>query len=170
MPFAKKFRAMMDFPFAGDQLDAFTVESVGVCDQQTGSEGYIYDVDIVLEGPGGQRGVRQALKALFSKHLTTFSAYGNAYQLWFRKPSLDIESLGGKRYAVRVKGAGERIALRPELDRFLEYLETEEMLSPSTQVDREKLVAEYLEHYQMEIRRKVGRYDYKLRKTQRASR
>ena len=166
MPFANKFRAMMDFPFAGDKLDVFTVESVKVRDQRTGSEGYIYDVSLVLEGPGGQRKVRQALKALFTKHLTTFSAYGNAYQLWFRKQSIDIESLGDKRYAVSVKGAGERIALRPELYRFLEYLGAKEMLSPSTQVGREKLVTEYLEHYQVEIRRKVGRYDYKLRRMQ----
>lgn len=166
MPFANKFRAMMDFPFAGDKLDVFTVESAKVRDQQTGSEGYIYDVSIVLEGPGGQQKVRQALKTLFAKHLTTFSAYGNAYQLWFRKRSIDIESLGDKRYAVSVKGAGERIALRPELDRFLEYLETKDMLSLSTQADKEKLVTEYLEHYQVEIRRKVGRYDYKLRKMQ----
>ena len=63
MPFANKFRAMMDFPFAGDKLDVFIVESVKVRDQRTGSEGYIYDVSIVLEGPGGQRKVRQALKA-----------------------------------------------------------------------------------------------------------
>lgn len=167
MPFARKFRAMMDFPFAGDKLDVFTVESIQVRDQRTGSEGYIYDVRIVLRGPGGQRKARQALKTLFSKHLTTFSAYGNAYQLWFRKPSINIESLGDKRYAVSVKGAGERIALRPELYRFLEYLETQEMLSRSTQEGKEKLVAGYLEHYQVEIRRRVGRYDYKLRRMQR---
>ena len=166
MPFANKFRAMMDFPFAGDKFDGFTVESVTVRDQRTGSEGYIYDVRIVLEGPGGQRRVRQALKTLFAKHFTTFSAYGNAYQLWFRKRSIDIESLGDKRYAVSVKGAGERIALRPELYRFLEYLETKETPSLSSQAGIEKLVTEYLEHYQAEIRGKVGRYDYKLRRMQ----
>jgi hypothetical protein len=167
MPFARKFRAMMDLPLAGDELGGFAVESIRVRDQRTGSEGYVYDVSIVLQGPGGQRGVRQALKALFSKHLTTFSAYGNPYQLWFRKPSLEIESLGDKRYAVSVKGAGERIALRPELDRFLEYLEAREMLPLPSQAGRENLVTEYLERYQVEIRRKVGRYDYRLRRLQR---
>lgn len=166
MPFARKFRAMMDFPLAGDRLDDFVIESVQVRDQRTGSEGYIYDVSMVLRGPGGQRKVREALRSLFSKHLTTFSAYGNAYQLWFRRRSITLESLGDKRYAVSVKGAGERMALRPELTRFLEYLQTQEVPSPSTQPEREKLVAEYLEHYQMEIRRKVGRYDYRLRRMQ----
>lgn len=73
MPFAKKFRAMMDFPFSGDTIDMFTVESVEVRDERGGSDGYVYDVQMVLQGPGGQQGVRHALKPLFSQHTTTFS-------------------------------------------------------------------------------------------------
>jgi hypothetical protein len=64
MPFAKKFRAMVDFPSAGDVLDGFMVESVDVRDVQGGSMGYIYGVRMVLQGPGGQAGVRKALKSL----------------------------------------------------------------------------------------------------------
>ena len=120
MPFAKKFRAMMDFPFPGDTVGDFAVENVEVWDERGGSEGYVYGVEMVLCGLGGQQGVRRALKSLFSQHPTTFSGYGNPYQLWFRKP--EVESLGDKRYTVRVKGSGARIYLAPELERFLSYL------------------------------------------------
>ena len=95
MPFAKKFRAMMDFPFAGDIVGGFTVESVDVHDEPHVSGRYTYSVRMVLQGPGGQQGVRRALKSLFASHPMTFSGYGNPYQLWFRRPK--IESLGAKR-------------------------------------------------------------------------
>jgi len=157
MPFAKKFRAMMDFPFAGDTVGDFIVESVDVRDERGGSEGYVYGVRMVLQGPGGQQGVRRALKSRFSLHLTTFSGYGNPYQLWFRKP--EIESLGEKRYEVRVKGAGVRITLEPELDRFLAHLEESgHLVASDDPADRERLVETYLEQYRSEIKRKVDRY------------
>lgn len=161
MPFANKFRAMMDFPFAGDTIGGFEVESVDVRDERGGSEGYTYAVSIVLRGPGGKQGVQRVLKPLLSSHPTTFSGYGNPYQLWFRKP--EIESLGDRRYAVSVKGAGARVYLEPDLDRFLRYLEDEGHLAtlpdPSA---RETLVETYLEQYRAEIRRKVDRYRRKL--------
>ena len=163
MPFAKKFRAMMDFPFPGDAIDMFTVESVAVRDERGGSEGYVYGVRLVLQGPGGQQGVRRALKPLFSQRTTTFSGYGNPYQLWFKRP--EIESLGDKRYEVRVKGAGVRITLEPELDRFLAYLEKDGHLVVSDDpAVRETLVAVYLEQYRSEIKRKVDRYRRKVLK------
>jgi hypothetical protein len=163
MPFAKKFRAMMDFPFSGDTIDMFTVESVEVRDERGGSEGYVYDVRMVLQGPGGQQGVRRALKPLFSQHTTTFSGYGNPYQLWFKRP--EIESLGDKRYEVRVKGAGVRITLEPELDRFLAYLEKgDHLVVPDDSAVRETVVAVYLEQYRSEIKRKVDRYRRKVLK------
>ena len=121
MPFASKFRAMMDLPFAGDTVAGFAVESVDVRDERSGPEGYAYSVRIVLCGLGGKQGVRRALKTLFSSHQTTFSAYGNPYQLWFGRP--EIESLGDKRYVVRVQGAGARVFLGDELQRFLGYLD-----------------------------------------------
>jgi len=166
MPFAKKFRAMMDFPFPGDTIGSFTVESVEVNDERGGSAGYIYDVRMVLRGLGGRQGVRKTLRPFFAQRLTTFSGYGNPYQLWFRKPS--YESLGDKRYEARVKGAGERIYLDPELSRFLSHLQAEGHLAElDDPAEREALVAAYMEGYKTEIQRKVGRYRSKLYRKER---
>jgi hypothetical protein len=157
MPFANKFRAMMDLPFPGDTVGGFAVEQVDVRDEPGGPGRYAYSARIVLRGPGGQQGVRRALKALFSAHPTTFSGYGNPYQLWFGKP--EIESLGDRRYAVRVEGAGARVFLEQELQRFLGYLDAEGQLAARVdQAARERLVEAYLEGYRAEIKRKVDRY------------
>ena len=164
MPFAKKFRAMMDFPFPGDMIGDFTVESVEVHDEQGGGDGYVYGVRMVLRGPGGTQGVQRALRALFTQHPTTFSGYGNPYQLWFRKP--ETESLGNQRYAVKVKGAGARVYLEPELRRFLQYLDEENLLAVrSDAAAQETLVEAYLERYRVEIKRRVERYNRKLANT-----
>jgi len=163
MPFAKKFRAMMDLPFPGDTVGDFTVERVDVRNERGGSTGYLYGVWMVLKGPGGKQGVRRALRSLFSRRLTTFSGYGNPYQLWFRKP--EIKSLGDKRYEVRIKGAGERITLEPELHRFLAYLEGNgHLVAPDGPTHPENLVETYLEQYRSEIKRKVDRYRRKVLK------
>lgn len=165
MPFAKKFRAMTDVPFPGDTVGPFVVEQVDVRDERGGSGGYAYSVRMVLRGPGGQQGVRRALKALFSSHPVTFSGYGNPYQLWFGKP--EIESLGEQRYTVSAQGSGARVYLEDELHRFLGYLEEEgKLATPPGPLDREALVETYLEGYRAEIRRKVARYQGKLRRTQ----
>jgi hypothetical protein len=164
MPFAIKFRAMMDLPFAGDTVGDLTVEDVEVCHESVGPGQYAYAVRMVLCGPGGQRGVKQALKSLFSSHPMTFSGYGNPYQLWFGKPA--IEPLGDQRYAVQIEGAGARVFLDDELYRFLGYL-NEQGLSASRpeQVPEELLIEEYLEQYRAQIKRKVDRYRSKLRRT-----
>ena len=152
---------MMNFPFPGDTIGDFTVESVDVRDEQGGQEGYVYGVRMVLRGPGGVQGVKRALKALFSQHPTTFSGYGNPYQLWFRKP--EIESLGEQRYAVTVKGAGARVYLEPELRRFLQYInEDNQQAVPSDAAAQEALVEAYLDRYLTEIKRQVDRYTRKL--------
>jgi hypothetical protein len=165
MPFAKKFRAMMEFPFAGDSVGGFTVESVDVRDEPNVSGRYVYSVRMVLQGPGGQQGARRALKALLSSHPMTFSGYGNPYQLWFRRPK--IESLGAKRYEVRVEGAGARVFLEEELHRFLGYLdETGQLATRPDQAGREMLVDAYLERYQGEIRQKVSCYQTGLRRAE----
>lgn len=164
MPFAEKFCAMMDLPLVGDTVGGFAVESVDASDEPSGPGLYAYSVRITLQGPGGKQGVRQALKALFSSHSTTFSGYGNPYQLWFGKP--EIESLGNKRYAVKVQGAGARVFLEDELHRFLRYLnETDQLSSRPDQAVRETVVETYLERYRAEIRRKVYRYQRKLQRT-----
>ncbi len=168
MPFAKKFRAMMNFPFPGEPVGGFSVESVDVRDEKSGGDGYVYGVRMVLRGPGGVQGVERALKSFFSQHLTTFSGYGNPYQLWFRKP--EIESLGEQRYAVNVKGAGARVVLEPELRRFLQYLNEDKALAvPSDPAAQETFVEAYLERYRMEIKRQVERYDRKLRSERKES-
>ncbi len=164
MPFAKKFQAMVDFPFAGDVVDGFMVESVDVRVVRGGSGGYIYGVRMVLRGPGGQQGVRRALKRMLASHPLTFSGYGNPYQLWFRKPTLHIESLGDKRYAVQVDGSGVRIYIDRELTRFLAYLEEAGItLTQDDQLARDAIVETYLEEYRGTIARKVSRYYRKLK-------
>jgi len=102
MPFANKFRAMMDLPFAGDTVGGYVVETVEVGHERAGPGLYSYAVRIVLRGAGGQQGVRRALEALLLSHRMTFSGYGNPYQLWFGRPK--IESLGEQRYAVSPGG------------------------------------------------------------------
>jgi hypothetical protein len=163
MPFAKKFRAMMDFPLPGDVLGAFVVEKVDVQDEWGAPEGYVYGVQMVLRGPGGKQAALRALKPLFTQHPTTFSGYGNPYQLWFRKP--EIESLGNQRYAVNVKGSGARIYLEPDLARFLQYLEDHRQLAaPSDPADHAALIEAYLEQYRAEVALQVARYRRKLAK------
>jgi CubicO group peptidase (beta-lactamase class C family) len=160
MPFAKKFRAMMNFPFPGDMMGDFTIESVDVRDEP-GVDGYVYGVRMVLSGPGGVQGLKRALKPLFSQHLTTFSGYGNPYQLWFRKA--EYESLGEQQYAVNVKGTGMRVYIEPELMRFLQYISEENhQTAPSDSTAQEALVEAYMERYRYEIRSRVDRYKRRL--------
>lgn len=162
MPFAKKFRAMMNFPFPGESFGDFSVESLDVHDEKSGGDGYVYGVHMMLRGPGGVQGVKRALKAFFSQHPTTFSGYGNPYQLWFRKA--EIESLGEQRYAVSVKGAGARIFLEQELRRFLQTLsEGNALQDPSDTAAQEAIVEAYLERYRQEIQRQVERYNRRLK-------
>lgn len=164
MPFADKFRAMMDFPFAGDTVGAYLVESVDVGHESGGPGIYKYAVRLVLRGPGGQHGVRQALKPLFCTHCTTFSGYGNPYQLWFGRP--EIEVLGDSRYAVTVEGAGARTYLEADLARFLAYLtDAGRLQSPPGPAAQEALVGDYLDQYRSEVKRLVDRYRAKLRKS-----
>jgi hypothetical protein len=165
MPFAKKFRAMMDMPFAGDRIGEFDVESIDVRDEWGAPEGYAYSIHMVLRGLGGEQGVRRALKPMFSQHPTTFSGYGNPYQLWFHKP--EIEGLGDRRYAVIARGAGARIFLEQDLDRFLDYLGEKGLLADRPDpAAREALIEAYLEQYRAEIKRLVDRYKRKLGKEQ----
>lgn len=160
MPFANKFRAMMDLPLPGDAVGNLTVESVEVADTGAGWRGYAYAVRIVLRGPGGKAAVRRALTSVLSQRVTTFSSYGNPYQLWFGRP--EIESLGDRRYAVRVEGAGARIHLGIELERFLNHLADEGTLAVGTD-SVAGVIAAYLAEYRAAVERRVGRYRSSLR-------
>jgi hypothetical protein len=155
MPFANKFRAMMDLPFPGDTIGGFTVEGVEVSDEEGGWRGYAYAVRMVLSGPGGKAGVRRALAPLVARRVTTFSSYGNPYQLWFGRP--EIESLGDRRYAVRIEGAGARIDLAAELERFLTQIADDGRLV----VERDAagdVIETYLQDYRDGVAGRVNRY------------
>ena len=165
MPFAKKFRAMMDLPLPGDTAGDFVAESVAVDDLRSGWDGYAYSVRMVVQGPGGKQGVRRAFREMFAERVTTFSSYGNPYQLWFGKP--EVESLGDRRYAVTVAGAGARIDLTKDLERFLDYLEVAgHMAMPDSAGG---LIDEYLEEYRAAVGRRVESYQRRLRRSARQS-
>jgi hypothetical protein len=164
MPLAKKFRAMMNFPFPGDTVGIFTVESVDVWVVKEDAGGIEYGARMVLSGPGKAQDVGRELKAFVKQHPTTFSGFGNPYQLWFRKP--EIESLGEGRYAVNVKGAGVRTYPEPDFLHFLQYLnEQGYLVAPSDTPAQETLVKAYLKRYRSEIQSRVGRYERKLAKS-----
>jgi len=160
MPFASRFRAMMGFPFAGETLGDYAVESVEVTDEHGDTGRYAYRALMVLRGPGGEQAVRRALKAMCAQHPMTFSGYGNPYQLWFGKPV--VESLGDGRFLVTVDGAGARVYLREELECLCAHLEEQGVLAEGC--DRKALVSAYLDGYMGEIKRKVDRYRRRLRK------
>ena len=162
MPFAKKFRAMMAFPFAGDSLGDFVVESVDIRDVAGDFGQHGYSVEMVVRGPGGKQAVKRTVGGLLSNRPITFSSYGNPYQLW--AGSLEIESLGDKRYAVTARGAGVPIALESALQRFLNYLEDEEVVTSEQELA--EVVKTYLDQYRDDIRRDVGRYRSRLRRTE----
>jgi hypothetical protein len=169
MPFADKFRAMMEFPFPGDALGDFIVKEVDVRHHGGTAGVYAYDVRLVLRGPGGQQGVRRALKPLLAQHPTTFSGYGTPYQLWFGKP--EIASLGDRRYEVRVEGGGARTYLGDDLARFLDHLVAQGLaaVDPEPAAQTEQVEA-YLEGYRAEVQRLVGRYRYRLHRLDAAHR
>ena len=163
MPFADKFRAMMDMPLPGEMLGKMTVESVDVGHVGRGDGHYAYPVRLVLRGAGGQAAVRRALKPLLATRRTTFSGYGTPYQLWFGRS--EIESLGDGRYRVSVEGAGVRVHLESDLARFCQHVAGQGLLSVAPE-DQDALVAGYIEQYQGDVRRLVGRYRTRLRKSE----
>lgn len=163
MPFATKFRAMMDMPLPGDALGEMTVESVDVGHEGRGDGYYAYPVRLVLRGPGGQAAVRRALKPLLATRCTTFSGYGTPYQLWFGRP--EIESLGNACYRVSVEGVGVRVHLDSDLARFCEHLCGEELLSAAPG-EQAALLKGYLDAYRDDVRRQVGRYHTRLRRSE----
>jgi hypothetical protein len=150
MPFANKFKHAMAFPAPGDVVGNFAVEEVEVSHRASGYGRYEYPITIVLRGKGGQQGVRKALRSLCSARVTTFSGYGNPYQLSIGK--LEISSAGQGRYRVFTLGIGRRVFLKQELLRFLRYLADSGRLQlPGS---GEEIANAYLEQYQVDARRK----------------
>ena len=161
MPFAKKFRAMMEFPLAGETIGDFAVEDVEVRDVAGDFGQHGYGVRMVLRGPGGQQGVRKALKTLVGTRPITFSSYGNPYQLWCGRP--EIESLGDKRYEVTARAAGVPISLEDALRRFVDYLAAEGLLADAPDaVDVDVMIGRYLDAYRDDIARHVAHYRSKV--------
>jgi hypothetical protein len=139
----------MRLPDTEKEIGDFTVESCTVNHEPSGYGRYEYPFEIVLEGKGGQQGVRNAFRNLLSPVKTTFSAYGNAYQLRFGKT--EIESLGNRRYRLRGTGLGARIFLRKELERFWDFLSDDGLVEAE---EKENNIKRYLDAYQMDARRK----------------
>lgn len=155
MPFADKFRALVDMPFRGDTLGDLTVESVEVSHVGLAAGQYVYPLRLVLHGRGGEAAVERAIKSLFARRCATFSGYGTPYQLWFGKPT--IESLGDGRYALTAQGGGARVHLAADLARFGEHLAAQGLLA-ATATEQTALV----EQYRAEVQRLVGRYRARL--------
>jgi hypothetical protein len=156
MPFAGAFRKAMGFPVVGDVIGGFTVLRVEVGHEGIGSGRYEYPVEMVLQGKGGQQGVKRALKGFLDTRRTLFSGYGNPYQCRFGR--MEVESQGQGRYRLTGKGIGVRIYLRSELMRFLSYLAgSGRMRDGSLDSSADQLVTDYMAEYQVQARRKPRR-------------
>jgi hypothetical protein len=151
MPFAGEFREAMGFPVAGDTVEGFRIEELGVRHEGMGAGRYEYPIELTVAGKGGKEGVRRALKGLFSRRMTIFTEYGNPYQC--SVGSMAIESLGEGRYRVTARGVGNRVHLREELIRFLGCLDAAALTGPR---DAPGVVEEYLRRYWNETRKPGG--------------
>jgi hypothetical protein len=152
MPVAAKYTFTMRIPDAGGSVGGFSVESCQVGCEEHGDGTIDYPVSMVLAGPGGKQGVRKAIRDRFSRGRTTFSGFGNPYQLHFGR--FEVESLGGSRYRVTACGKGVRIDLERELRRFLAW--TRLRGKPAD----DSLTAAYLEDYTRDITRKNPELEY----------
>ena len=161
MPFADKFRATMDFPVVGDNIGGFLVESVDVGHVGAGGGRYEYPVRIVVKGKGGKQGVKTAFKEIFAAVKTTFSGYGNPYQCWILK--MEIEGLGDCRYCIQALGAGARIFLEKELEKFFQHVTD---FPPRRSSNNSTVVAEYMKVYQAEVEKQVRKNRYRIKKAE----
>ncbi len=165
MPFADKFRAMMQMPFPGDFLEGFEVVSLEVGHEGRAPGQYAYPFRLRLRGAGGLAGLRAALKPLLARRCTTFSGFGTPYQLWFGRT--EIEPEGNATYSITGEGAGCRVHLREDLARFSEHLAEGGALAAGPE-ERAALVEGYIAAYQKEIARQVGRYRRRIRRAEAA--
>lgn len=146
MPFAQKYRFAMRFPEPGDTIDGFRVESCEVGHDEKGDGTIFYPFVILLSGKGGRQGVGKAVRAAFAHGHTTFSGFGNPYQLRFGR--FTVEALGTGRYSVTGCGYGCRIDLERELSRFVAYARLHGKSADDA------VVAEYIEAYKRDVTRK----------------
>jgi len=146
MPFANKYRFTMQIPEAGRSLGGFLVESSEVAHDERGDGTIRYPVSLVLVGAGGQSAVRREVSARFGCGRTTFSGFGNPYQLQFGR--FEVESLGARRYRVTAVGMGVRIDLERELRRFVAYARSRRAAVTDA------LLISYLEDYRRDVTRR----------------
>ncbi len=134
----------MSFPNEGAVFGAFTVESVQVEHVGAGAGRYEYPVEITVRGKGGKDGAKKALKPLLDRRTTIFSEFGNPYQCSIG--SVQVEKLAPECYRLTARGLGVRVHLRPELLRFLGYME-QGLLVQRGDEERGRVVDAYLASY-----------------------
>ncbi len=158
MPFAGEFREGMRLPNPGAVIGGFTVESLQVEHVGVGAGRYEYPIQLVVRGKGGKAGARKALKPVLDRRTTIFSEFGNPYQCSIG--TVQVESLGPELYRLTTRGVGNRVDLRCELARFLDWLAAGGHVPGLTEADAEQhraLVADYLGRYQAETQRRGPR-------------
>ena len=146
MPFAKTYRFTLQIPEAGRSLGGFLVESSDVSHDERGDGTIRYPVTLVLAGPGGKSAVRKEVSERFGPGRTTFSGFGNPYQLQFGR--FEVQSLGARRYRVTAVGTGARIDLERELRRFVAYARAR------GEAPDDALLTAYLEDYRRDVTRR----------------
>jgi hypothetical protein len=152
LPFARKYQFTMRIPDAGGRVGGFDVESSEVRHLERGDGTIDYPVSMVLVGKGGAQGVRKAIREHCGRGRTTFSGFGNPYQL--RLGAFEVESLGRGRYRVTAHGLGVRIDLERELRRFVAYARLRR--KPVS----DELIGAYVQDYRRDITRKTPELEY----------
>lgn len=152
MPFANKYRFAMRFPEPGDRIGELQVESCEVGHEEYGDGTIRYPMSIVLAGPGGKQGVAKTVRSCLDHGHTTFSGFGNPYQL--RLGRFKVESLGNGRYRVTGCGTGVRFDLERELHRFAAYAQLHGRPAD------EELIQDYVEAYRRDVTRRRPELEY----------
>ena len=152
MPFAEKYRFTMRLPKAGARLEGFVVESCEVGHDERGDGTIDYPFSMILGGKGGKQAASKAVRAVLDHGRTTFSGFGNPYQL--RLGRFSVEALGEGRYRVTGRGTGVRFDLERELRRFTAYAQLRG--EPAD----ESLIGLYLEAYKRDVTRRTPELPY----------
>jgi hypothetical protein len=139
-------------PKPGGRIGDFVVESCDVGHDEHGDGTIDYPISIVLAGRGGVQGIRKAVRGHMDRGRTTFSDFGNPYQLRFGR--FEVEALGDGRYRVTAHGTGVRIDLERELLRFVAYARLRR--APAD----EALITSYLEEYRRDVTRRNPELEY----------
>ncbi|MHA2281807.1 MAG: hypothetical protein ACXAC5_13270 [Promethearchaeota archaeon] len=136
----------MRFPKEGDVINGFEVLSINITHTNLKSGIYEYPTEIIVEGKGGKTKVREVFKKYFNQRITTFSGYGNPYQMHGGR--IEIIALDKQKYKIKAIGIGVRIYLRRELNQFFEFLvENNIVVKNFDEADREETIEEYINKY-----------------------